>query len=482
MLRKFITFSGITMISRVFGYARDILTARLLGIGILNDLFIVSFRLPNFFRLLLAEGAVNSAFIPIYSKLKGNSKNDFIFSVFITLLVLSIVLSLLLCIFMPSVLSAITPGLSEDNMAFAVSLCRITIFYTLFIGLSVFFCSLLNVKNKFAPMAFLPVIMNVSLIVALFSFIYLGANLYITSISVILAGVMQLIFSYCIAKNHYDDLLSGKLDMALVKRFFARMTPIFINGGIYQLFSLVRQALGSFFIGGISYLYYVDRITQLPIALIGVSLSSVLLPNISRDVKNYKQIDKCIILALHLAAPAVIGCYYLSYEIINGLFGYGNFTKLNVLETAVLLQIFSFSIMANVFVKILSSIFFANDNTKVPLYSAIVSFTIFFLSAVTLMRFGGIKGIIYGSVIADFSQVAILAVLSYKNKYIKFKGLYFYHFFLAIIFSSIMIISIIVLEKFLSFYSIVNLLIYCAVGVITYVSLQFYFNKEIFYE
>ena len=390
-------FSFFTIISRIFGYVRDILIAIFLGASIFADAFFVAFRLPNTFRRLFAEGTFNAAFIPSYISAKiGDKKKGkkFADDVLSSLLLILILLVTLAEIFTPYLVYIIAPGFIENEVKFelAVELTRITFPFLLFVSLSSFFSGILNSNNKFAAAAAAPIILNIILIISLITSYFLDLN-YVRHLSfgVTLAGFIQLIFLAYVTLKFYKPTLTFDLKFSSkIKFFFKKLLPSILSSGVTQINILVGTIIASFQTGAVSYLYYADRIYQINLAIAGIAVGTVSLPVLAKAFKkkNIKKIsdiqNKSFELSLLLSIPASIGLILASNQIVNALFGYGSFLIKDVEMTATALKFFGYGVPAFALIKILSNFFFARDNTKTPFFISVFIVILNILISVSL--------------------------------------------------------------------------------------------------
>ena len=422
-------FSFFTLISRILGYLRDILIAFFLGASISADAFFVAFRLPNTFRRLFAEGTFNAAFIPSYTSAKIENKKKgkkFADDILGSLLLILILVVTVVEIFTPYLIYIIAPGFVENEIKFnlAVELTRITFPFLLFVSLSSFFSGILNSYNKFAAAAAAPIILNIVLIFSLVVSYRFNLNFakYL-SYGVTLAGLLQLLFLFFVTIKFYKPTLSFSLKGdSKVKFFFKKLLPSIFSSGVTQINILIGTIIASFESGAVSYLYYADRIYQINLAIAGIAVGTVSLPALSKAFKN-KNIkmlsniqSKSFELSLLLSIPASLGLILASEEIVNALFGYGSFSKVDVKLTASALKYFGYGVPAFALVKILSNFFFARDNTKIPFYISIVLVVInIFISLSLFSKFGFII-IPIATSIATWIGVFIYAYLLNQKK------------------------------------------------------------------
>jgi putative peptidoglycan lipid II flippase len=391
------TFSFFTLISRILGYVRDILIAIFLGTSLFADAFFVAFRLPNTFRRLFAEGTFNAAFIPSYAGELAKNKlraDNFAKNVFNLLFIILLFFVLVAEIFMPQLIFLIAPGFYKDpdKLKLAVDLSRITFPFLFFICLASFFAAILNSYNKFAAAAAAPIILNIILIGSLlFSQLINTPDVLILSYAVSLAGFLQLIILLFFARKYFRPFLSIKIKISRqIKFFFKKLLPSIFSSGVTQINILVGTIIASFQSGAVSYLYYADRVYQINLAVAGIAVGTVMLPELSKNVKinNFGKIknlqNRAIELCLFLSIPASVALILSSEEIISSLFGYGSFNSLSVSNTANALTFFAFGVPAFSILKILSNFFFARNDTKTPFYLSVISVTLNILISLSL--------------------------------------------------------------------------------------------------
>ena len=371
LIKSTTTFGFFTIISRILGYIRDILIAIFLGSGLLADAFFVAFRIPNTFRRLFSEGTFNAAFVPSYaselSKGKDNADN-FATSIFSFLILGLFFIVLLIEILMPLFVFLIAPGFSgdEEKMELVINLTRITFPFLFFVSLSSFFSGILNSHNRFAAASAIPIILNVLLIGVLFFGKILDDSLvYYLSYAVVIAGIIQFFFLYIIVKKFYLPKISFQFKLnEKIKIFFKKLLPSIFSSGVTQINILVGTIIASFQASAVSYLYYADRIYQINLAIAGIAISTVILPKLSKLIKQENNIEtiniqnKALELSLFLSVPAAIALLIASEPIISSLFGYGSFSEIGVKNSATALFYFAFGLPAFAIIKIFSSFFF----------------------------------------------------------------------------------------------------------------------------
>jgi len=443
------TFSFFTIISRLLGYARDILIALFLGAGPLADAFFVAFRIPNTFRRLFSEGTFNAAFVPSYSSLLGNKKKSqkFANNIFTLLAMGLFFLVLAIEIFMPLFVFLIAPGFEGDyqKMELAINLTRITFPFLMFISLASFFSAILNSHNKFAVASAVPIILNIFLIgVLLFGKILNDQLVYYLSYAVTVSGLLQFIFLYFFVKKYYYPKinLSFKIENK-VKLFFRKLLPSIFSSGVTQINILVGTIIASFQASAVSYLYYADRIYQINLAIAGIAIGTVILPQLSKHVQSNKKEkinliqNKAIELSLFLSIPAAIALLVASEEIMSSLFGYGSFDKLSVMNSAKALFFFAIGLPAFSLIKVFSTFFFARHNTKIPFYISLISVLLNVFISITFFKEVGFIIIPIATTISSWFNAILLFIFLRMNNLFSF-NLVFINRFFKILFASVL--------------------------------------------
>ena len=444
------TFGFYTIISRLLGYLRDILIAIFLGTSFLADAFFVAFRIPNTFRRLFAEGTFNAAFVPSYtSELAQGKKKSNIFAneIFNLLFLVLFFLVLVAEIFMPIVVSIIAPGFVEDSekINIATDLTRITFPFLMFVSLSSFFAGILNSHNKFAAASAAPIILNIIMIGILLFGNHFGDELvFYLSFGVSMAGFIQLIFLYKFVRKFFSIKINFKITITnKVKNFFKKLLPSIFSSGVTQINILIGTIIASFQTSAVSYLYYADRIYQINLAIAGIAIGVVVLPQLSKHVhlkkksKILKIQNKALELSMFLSLPASIALLVGSEEIISALFGYGSFTEDAVVNSARALFFFSLGLPAFALIKVFSTFFFANSDTKTPFYISLLSVVLNIAISIYYFKDIGFIIIPIATTISSwFNSFVLFFFLKNKNlfKFIKI----FLIKFLKIIISSIL--------------------------------------------
>ena len=462
VFKSSVIYSFFTSISRIFGFLRDILIANYLGTGFSADIFFVAFRLPNTFRRIFSEGALNSAFVPIYAKLVKNNlsieSQKFAGSIFLIFFLASTLVVLIAEIFMPFFITVLAPGFTNDVEKFneLVRTARIIFPFLILISISSIFSSILNSHNKFGLSAAIPIILNITLIFALVAAAFLKVNyLSILSWSVIIGGFIQIIFLFVSLKREkIYFFFTAKPYTHFVKRFFKLFAASFFSSGLLQINILIGTIIASYESGAISYLYYADRVYQLPLALIGIAIGIVLLPSISSMIKTdssekiSRSIEQTLIYALLLAVPASVGIFALSEIIITVLFERGEFNEKSSFFTSEALKFYSLGLIAFIIIKIYTPIFFAYENAKPTLLITAVNLIMNTILSIVLFIFIGFIGIPIATSISAWISVILMSYYLDQNNYYKIRKKIFVPSAIIVISSFIMYLYLSILKSY----------------------------------
>src|SRR5918996_2851652 len=387
--RAVATVGGFTLLSRIVGFARDVVLSAMLGSGALADAFFVAFKLPNFFRRLFAEGAFSAAFVPLFSReLQDHGRAEaiaFARQAHAALLLVLVPFSAILIIAMPLVVGVLAPGMDPATFALAVEFGRIAFPYLLFISLASLYGGVLNSIDRFAQVAATPILLNLALIGAVLGLTPLLPNSgYAASIGAAIAGLLQ--WLWLLAACARDDV-SMKLVRPRWTKRVARLvklaTPVAIGGGVQQISTMLDVVWASLLPAGtISALYYADRIAQLPLGVVGIAIGTALLPLLARQLRAGQaesamaNQNRAIEFGLLFSLPAAVALCLLSEPIIRVLFERGRFGPEDTLRTAGALAAFAVGLPAFVLVKAFTPGFFAREDTRTPLIIAVVSIVV----------------------------------------------------------------------------------------------------------
>ncbi|MDR2678872.1 MAG: murein biosynthesis integral membrane protein MurJ [Zoogloeaceae bacterium] len=399
LLRALVTVSGMTMISRILGFVRDYVIADAFRTS-LTDAFFVAFKLPNLLRRLFAEGAFSQAFVPIlgeYKNQQGEAKTRELLSC--TATALSCVL---LCVTALGILAApllvwiSAPGFAADAEKFAltVTLTRVTFPYILFMSLTAMAAGVLNTWSRFAIPAFTPVLLNLSFIgMALFAAPYFDPPILALAWAVFLGGALQLGLQLFALRQigmlpRFAALSRAFRDTG-VRRILKLMGPATLGVSVSQVSLLINTIFASALAAGsVSWLYYADRLMELPAGVLGAALGTILLPSLAKshasaDRAHYcRLLDWGLRLTLLLALPAALALALLATPLVATLFHHGAFTAADVAQTRVALIAYSLGLTGMILVKVLAPGFYARQNVKTPVKIALIA-----LAATQLMNF-----------------------------------------------------------------------------------------------
>jgi putative peptidoglycan lipid II flippase len=391
LLKALAKVGSMTFVSRILGFVRDTLIARVFGAGMLSDAFIVAFKIPNLLRRISAEGAFSQAFVPILAEYKSQRSLDethtLINRVATWLGVILVVVTLLGMLTAPWIVALIAPGFraNPEKMQLTVELLRITFPYIFFISLVSMAGGVLNTYNKFGIPAFTPVWLNVSMIAAVLFFAdHFAEPIKVLAWAVFFGGFLQLIFQVPFLKQIG---LLPRFDFHLkddgVWRILKLMGPAVLGVSVAQISLIINTIFASFLVtGSVSWLYYADRLMEFPTGVLGVALGTILLPSLSKAYASkehgeYSQLlDWGLRLTFILAAPAAVALAVLATPLVATLFHYGKFTAGDVNMTQQALVAYSVGLLGLILVKILAPGFYARQNIKTPVKIAIFTLVI----------------------------------------------------------------------------------------------------------
>ena len=443
LLKNVGTIGGLTMVSRIAGMAREMIFSRVLGANAVTDAWFQAFIIPNVFRRLFAEGAFSAAFVPMFSKRLHGPENmeqgledarsfsNAVLSVFLPVL---IALCALFELAMPGVIWVLADKpVDPQNFAIAVDFARIMFPYIVLVSLVTLFTGMLNSVSRFAPGASFPIILNLVLIGALLGGEWLIDNrgydmvevTYGVAWAVTFGGVIQLAWLYYWSRvEGFRPRLMWPKITPEVKRLSIIALPAAIGGGAYQINTLVQlyflNQIGS---GSVSYMNYADRLNQLPLGIIGIALSTAILPTLSRFVgsKNTEGADRiqsdAIELSMLLTIPAAVALAICATPFVTMIFQGGRFDLADAAATGEVLAALVLGLPAFVLVKVLVPNFYARSDTRTPVYAAFISLTVFVALNFAVMTEYGVVGVAYASVVGAWINVIFLYIVLVKRGY-----------------------------------------------------------------
>jgi len=419
MLGGFMTVGFWTLMSRLLGFARDVMVAAFLGTGPAAQAFIVAFSLPNMFRRFFAEGAFNMAFVPMFSKkLEANDDPlEFARDAFSGLATILIVLTIIAMIFMPWLVWAMASGFVGDaRFDLAVIYGRIAFPYILFISLAALLSGVLNAAHRFKAAAAAPVLLNIIFIIALVLGWLMNADIGLLLAWVVpVAGMAQLALVWVATKRAGFALIPKRpVFTPDLKRLAIIAAPAALAGGVVQVNLLVGRQVASQFDGAVAWLYNADRLYQLPLGVVGIAIGIVLLPELSRrlqagdDAGGKEAFSRAGEISLALTIPAAIALIVIPLPLVEVLFQRGLFGPDDTASTAAAVQIYGLGLPAFVLQKIYQPLFFARANTKTPFYYALIAMVINAGLAIGLAPVIGYLAAAIGATLASWAMVGLL--------------------------------------------------------------------------
>jgi putative peptidoglycan lipid II flippase len=387
MINRILTVGGLTLVSRVTGFLRDIVMAAVLGAGPVADAFLVAFRLPNHFRAIFAEGAFAAAFVPAYARVRTQGGTDaaklFGDRIFTLLLISQVVLLALALAFTPWVIRLLAPGFTGEPARFglAVELTRITFPYLALMTLVTLFSGILNSIGKFAAAAAAPILLNLTMMFALLLAVFFPTAGHAAAWGVLVAGVLEvlLVGGAALRADVMTVLRRPTLD-ADVKRFFKALGPATVGSAGVQLALFADTIIASFLAAGaLSALYYADRLYQLPGGVIGIAVGTVLLPEMSRrlaagDAQGARAAqERAIEFTLLLAIPCVAAFLVIPDLIMQALFARGKFTTADAQNAALTLAAYTIGLVPFVLMRSVVATFLARQDTATTVKAALTA-------------------------------------------------------------------------------------------------------------
>lgn len=388
MIRNVLSVGGLTLVSRATGFLRDMLTAVVLGAGPVADAFFIALRLPNHFRALFAEGAFAAAFVPSFSgKLatEGDAAaKEFAAQAQSLLLTVQLILLAAALVFMPQFLMLFAPGFTDDpaRMELATLFSRITFPYLAFISLEALYAGVLNAKGRFAAAAAAPILMNLAMIAALLAATpFLPTAGHALAWAVLVSGLLQyaLVAGDAARCGFWLPLRLPRLTPD-VKKFLILLGPAMLGAGLTQINLFADTVIASLLpTGSVSYLYYADRLNQLPLGVIGVAIATVLLPELSRRIKSgdeagaLAQQNRALEISLLAALPAAVAFVVIGDSLMSALFQYGRFDAAAAEASAATLAAYAAGLPAFILLRSLVASLYAREDTKTPVRAALAA-------------------------------------------------------------------------------------------------------------
>jgi putative peptidoglycan lipid II flippase len=460
MTKSFIKSSSVvtvmTLLSRILGLVRDFIIAKYFGANGLSDAFLVAFRIPNFFRRLFAEGAFSQAFIPILTDSKINQNDDELQEVInhiaTKLLSILILVTIVVVVLAPLVMFVFAWGFyfktDQSHYFLASDMLRITFPYLLLISLTAFSGAILNTYDNFSVPAFTPVLLNISLILsAIFLAKYLDTPIMALAWGVLIGGVAQLLFQIpFLRKLHRLPKLKFGPHPA-IQTLKKRMLPALFGVSVSQINLLIDTMIATTLIAGsVSWLYYSDRLLELPLALIGIALATVALAKLSNcyaknDSDGFEQtIDKALIYGLILGLPSSIGLVMLADGLIITLFQYDAFNASDAIQSALSLRAYGSGLLAFIAVKILAPVFLSRGDTKTPVKAGVAAMSSNIILNLILAHYFGHDGLAAATSISALLNAVLLYYFLTKQSIFQLNSA-FYKMLIKVALSSIIMLG-----------------------------------------
>lgn len=422
LLRVLAKIASWTMVSRILGFIRDIFLARLLGASLLADAFFIAFKLPNFFRRLFAEGTLTVALVPVLAEERKKSEEDahaYLNALAGLLLAALLIFTVLGIVFMPWILLVFAPGFHDepDRWQQALTLARWMFPYLACISLAAMSWAVLNSYRKFSVAAASPCLLNIALI---FAAIVIAPNMdnpaEALAIGVVAGGVLQLAIQFPALKRiGWVPSPTWQPRLPAIWQTLHLFGPAVISIAAVQINILVGTILATLQpVGAVSYLYYADRLVQLPLGVFGIAMGTALLPALSEHMANKrfdearKELGQGLTWLTWITLPAVVGLLLLALPLVRTLFEHGQFTTVDSQATAYTLQAYTIGLMAFCWVRVLATACYAEKDAKAPMRFALISVAANIILAIILMQPLGYVGLALATSLASWLNVVML--------------------------------------------------------------------------
>jgi putative peptidoglycan lipid II flippase len=434
MLGRIFTVGGYTLLSRVTGFARDIMLAAILGAGPMADAFFVALRLPNHFRAIFAEGAFNAAFVPAYAHVHGErgetSAKLFADRIFTLLFVSQLVLLVVAWLFMPQAISLLAPGFSEDpaQRALAIELTRITFPYLLLITLVTLYGGILNVMHRFASAAAAPIFLNLSMMATLALAAWFPGAGHAAAWGVLISGVLQylLLAGDLGCNGGLPKFTSLRLDED-VRAFFRALGPATLGSMGTQVALFADTIIATFLpAGALSALYYADRLNQLPIGVIGIAIGTVLLPDMSRRLTSSDHAGamaaqrRAFDFTLLFSVPFVAAFLTVPDMIMRAMFARGAFTKADAAAAAATLAAYAVGLIPFVLIRSAVATFYARKDTATPMKAALSGVAVNVVLKLLLMGSFAQVGLAFATAVGAWVNLVLVTGFAVRAGYLEF--------------------------------------------------------------
>ncbi len=432
LARDVTTVGGATLLSRLLGFVRDVVIAAVLGAGALADAFFIALQIPNLFRRLLAEGALNSAFVPLWLRRRqeggDRAARRFSEDVLGTLGVALAVIAVLCALFAPAVVALLAPGFAAESYLYAVYFLRLAAPYLAIVGLVAVMAATLNAAGRVGAAAYGPVAFNVVMIAAVAGIAIAGFSSSplagaILAGSIVVAGLFQLIVVGGAMFRLADPPLAPQLSASSdVRRFLRMMLPGVIAAGIPQLTLIAGTIVASSSPSAVSWLTYSYRLYELPLGVVSIAIASVMTPAIAAHVRAEDRAasaaaqSRAFEIALGLALPAAVGLALLAGPIVTGLFERGAFSARDTAAVAGAVAAIALGIPGHALEKVLASVSFAHEDTRTPMLTALAGLAVSAIAAVLLFPTHGHVGVAWAIGACGWVSAAGLGIVLLRRR------------------------------------------------------------------
>src|SRR6516165_1864909 len=433
MLGGIFTVGGYTLLSRLTGFARDIMLAAILGAGPVADAFFVAFRLPNHFRAIFAEGAFNAAFVPAYAHVHGEkgaaSAKLFADRIFTLLFLSQVVLLVLAWLFMPQVMSVLAPGFTDDleQRRLAIELTRITFPYLLLITLVTLYGGMLNVMHRFASAAAASIFLNLAMMMTLAVAVYFPTAGHAAAWGVLISGFLQYFLLAGDLARHggLPRFAPLKLDED-IRAFFGALGPATVGSMGTQVAMFADTIIATFLpAGALSALYYADRLNQLPIGVIGIAIGTVLLPEMSRRLTSedhqgaMEQQRRAFDFTLLFAVPFVAAFLAVPDVITRAMFARGAFTKTDAAAAGATLAAYAVGLIPFVLIRSAVATFYARKDTATPVKAALIGVAVNVALKIALVGPLAQVGLAFATAVGAWINLVLVIVFAVRAGFLK---------------------------------------------------------------
>ncbi len=493
MLLNIIKISCLIFISKIIGFIRDIIIANKFGINFKTDAFYTVFKISNMLRRIFAEGAFSYVFIPILSKYKEKKTKkkiiELISSIYFVLFFILIIITILGINFSKNIIYIISPGFFKNNLKLKTidKLLKITFPYIILISLTSYISSILNIWDMFLIPNFSPIILNIIIILyILFINKYFKSTIFSLAWSIIIGGIIQLLIQKISIKNIYLNIKFNILNIhnKNIYKIIKNIIPIIFEISIYQTSQIINNNICSYFkSGSISWIYYADKLLELPVSILGNTTSTILLPKLSKNFHNKnkkkcnKIINKYLKITLLFSIPISIILIYLSKILIITLFKYGKFNFIDVIMTSKILITYSIGLLPLIIIRILTPCFYSMNNNNILNNIAIFTLIITQILNIFTIKIFKHSGLSLSISLSYYINIFILYLQLKKKKIINFKYKWRKIFFKIILSSITMILILNYITKKLTINFInlniisrlIKLLIIFTISTLTYI-------------